>query len=89
MKDPSTAQEKPLVLLYEDSNYALEKLSSIILSNDNEDLSNHATEAMRETGLFCIAQVSNVRLLPILPVQPPLFSGDGDDEGANGTMYEP
>ena len=57
MKGPSTTQEKPPVLLREDSKYALEKLSSIISSDDYEE-SNHATEAMGETGLFCIAQVS-------------------------------
>ena len=49
--------EKPPVLLREDSQYALEKLSSIIKINDYENLSNHATEAMGETGLFSIAQV--------------------------------
>ena len=57
MKGPSTTQEKPPVLLREDSKYALEKLSSIISSDDYKDLSNHATEAMGETGFFCIAQV--------------------------------
>ena len=59
MKGPSTAQEKPPILLREDSKYALENLSSIITSDDYEDLSNHATEAMGEMGLFCIAQVSH------------------------------
>ena len=57
MKGPSTTQEKPPVLLREDSKYALEKLSSIMSSNDYEDLGNHATEAIGETGLFSIAQV--------------------------------
>ena len=33
----------------------LERLSPIITVNDYKDLSNHATEAMGETGLFCIA----------------------------------
>jgi len=61
MKAPSTNQEKPPVLLREDSKYALEQLSSIILSEDYEDLGNHSTEAMGETGLFAIAQV----ILPI------------------------
>lgn len=55
MKGPSTTQEKPSVLLREDSKHALEKLSSIISSDDYKDLSNHATEAMGEIGLFCIA----------------------------------
>ena len=51
--DPSV--EKPPVLLREDSKYALEQLLSIITVNDYEDLGNHATEAMGETGLFYIA----------------------------------
>ena len=57
MKGPFTTQEKPPVLLREDSKYALEKLLSIMSSDDHEDLGNHATEAIRETGLFSIAQV--------------------------------
>ena len=59
LKGPSTTQEKPPILLLEDSKYVLEKLSSIIMSDDYEDLSNHATKAMGEIGLFCIAQVSH------------------------------
>lgn len=50
--------QKPPVLLREDPQYALEQLSSIIKADDYEDLSNHATEAMGETGLFSIAQVN-------------------------------
>ena len=50
--------EKLLVLLCEDSKYALEKLLSIITSDNYKDLSNHATKAMRETRLFNIAQVT-------------------------------
>ena len=61
IKVPSTSLEKPPVLLREDSKYALEQLSSIIMSEDYEDLGNHSTEAMGEMGLFAIAQV-------ILPV---------------------
>ena len=61
MKALSTSQEKPPILLCEDSKYALEQLSSIISSEDYEDLGNHSTEAMGETGLFAIAQV----ILPI------------------------
>ena len=57
MKGSSTTQEKPLVLLREDSKYAFEKLSSIMSTNDYEDLGNHATEAMGEMGLFSLAQV--------------------------------
>ena len=49
------SQKKPLVLLREDPKYALEKLSSIIGNEDYEDLGNHSTEAMGETGLFSIA----------------------------------
>ena len=50
--------EKPPVLFCEESWYALKQLSSIITTDDYEDLSNHATEAMRETSLFSIAQVT-------------------------------
>ena len=48
-----TAEKVP-ILLHEDSKYALKQLSSIITTDDYEDLSNHTTEAMAETGLFCI-----------------------------------
>ena len=51
--------EKPPILLREDSKYALEQLSSIITVDDYEDLSNHPTEAIGETVLFCIAQVTS------------------------------
>ena len=51
--------EKPPVLLREDSKYALEQLLSIIIVDDYEDSSNHATEAMGEMGLFFIAQVTS------------------------------
>ena len=57
MVPPPGSQKKPSVLLREDPKYALEKLSSIIGSEDYEDLGNHSTEAMGETGLFSIAQV--------------------------------
>ena len=57
MKAQSTSQEKPPLLLRDESKYALEKLSSIISSEDYEDLGNHSTEAMGETGLFTVAQV--------------------------------
>ena len=46
MKASSTNQEKPPILLREDSKYALEQLSSIITLEDYEDLGNHSTEAM-------------------------------------------
>ena len=53
--DPIT--EKRPVLLREDSRYTLKQLLSIIQDDDYEDLGNHATEAMRETGLFNLVQV--------------------------------
>ena len=54
---PPGNQKEPPVLLREDPKYALGKLFSIIGSEDYEDLGNHSTEAMGETGLFSIAQV--------------------------------
>ena len=57
MKASSTSQEKPPPLLCDDSKFALEKLSSIISLEDYEDLGNHSTEAIGETGLFTVAQV--------------------------------
>ena len=57
MVPPPGSQKKPPVLLREDPKYALGKLSSIIGSEDYEDLGNHSMEAMGETGLFNIAQV--------------------------------
>ena len=55
IKAQSISQEKPPPLLRDDSKYALEKLSSIISLEDYEDLGNHSTKAMGETGLFAIA----------------------------------
>ena len=57
MVPPPGSQKKPFILLREDPKYALGKLSSIIGSEDYEDLGNYSTEAMGETGLFSIAQV--------------------------------
>ena len=57
MVPPPGSQKKPPILLREDPKYALGKISSIIGSEDYEDLGNHSTEAMGETGLFSIAQV--------------------------------
>ena len=57
MVAPPGSQKKPPVLLREDPKYALGKISSIIGSEDYEDLGNHSTKAMGETGLFSIAQV--------------------------------
>ena len=66
MKGPSTGQEKPPVLLQEDSKHALEQISSIMSSEDYEDLGNHSTEAMGETGLFAITQVTlPVSFIPV------------------------
>ena len=47
MKGLSTSQEKPPILLREDSKYSLERLSSIITSEDYEDL---ATTPRRRWG---------------------------------------
>ena len=57
MKAPSTNQEKPPVLLREDSKHAFEQISSIMILEDYEDLGNHYTKAMRELGLFAVTQV--------------------------------
>ena len=57
MVPPPGSQKKSPVLLCEDPKYTLEKLSSIIGSEDYEDLGNHSTKAMGEMGLFSIAQV--------------------------------
>ena len=63
MKAPDSKQDRPPLLLRDDSKYALEKLSSIITAEDYEDLGNHSTEAIGETGLFAVAQVSFARQL--------------------------
>ena len=55
---PPVSEEKPPPLLRDDSKFALEKLSSIISTEDYEDLGNHSMEAMGETGLFAVAQVT-------------------------------
>ena len=62
MKAPSTSQEKPPPLLRDDSKFSMEKLSSIISLEDYEDLGNHLTEAMGETGLFAVARVTFICL---------------------------
>ena len=95
MKALSTSQEKPPLLLREDSKYALEQLSSIITSEDYKDLGNHSTEAMGETGLFAITQV----ILPVyfpsvlstwLPSNPLFYvSGHDYDERADRTVTYP
>ena len=58
MQGPPVSEEKPPPLLRDDSKFALEKLSSIISAEDYEYLGNHSTEAMGETGLFAVAQVT-------------------------------
>ena len=57
MKGPSSSQKKPPVLLCEDPKYAPRMLTSIMTAEDYEDLGNHSTEVMGETGLFGIVQV--------------------------------
>ena len=57
MKAPSNILEKPPILLCEDLKQALEQISSIIFAEDYEDLGNHSTEAMGESGLFAVTQV--------------------------------
>ena len=57
MKGPDLVTKKCLILLCEDLGYSLKQLSSIIKDDDYEDLGNHATRAMRETGLFNLEQV--------------------------------
>ena len=52
MIPPLGSQKKPHVLLREDPKYALEKLSSIISSEDYKDLGNHPTEAMGDGPLL-------------------------------------
>ena len=67
MKAPSIDQEKPPILLREDSKHALKQILSIMSSEDYEDLGNHSTEAMGELGLFSVAQVTMpVNLLSVL-----------------------
>ena len=57
MIPPLGSQKKPPVLLREDPKYALEKLSSIISSEDYKDLGNHSTEAMGDGSLlYCLGK---------------------------------
>ena len=89
MIPPPGSQKKPPVLLCEDPKYAFEKLSSIIGNEDYEDLGNHSTEAMGETGLFSIAQV---KVCHTLAREYSLFDSNSlsssvhaHDEGVDGT----
>ena len=95
MKTLSIDQEKPSVLLCEDSKHSLEQLSSIILSEDYEDLGNHSTKAMGETSLFAIAQV--IQPFTFMSTLSSLLSNSafscvsshGYDERADGTVSYP
>ena len=94
MKGPTPVAEKSPILPCEDSEYALEKFSSIITFDDYEDLSNHAMEVMGETGLFCIAQVTCPSSSFFLSFSLPCFnsvllSGNVDDERANWSLLKP
>ena len=51
------ADGKCPILLHKDPQYALKQLSSILTSEDYEDLGNHSIKAIRETGLFSLSQV--------------------------------
>ena len=93
MKAPSTDQEKPPVLLCEDSKHALEHISSIMTSEDYEDLGNHSTEVIGGVGTFFRrsgnhARRPSVRPFPLAFNLAPLFcvSGLGRDGRANGTV---
>ena len=66
MTSQGPVNEKHPVLLREDLRYAIKQLLSIIKEDDYEDLSNHATEAIEETGLFSLVQV-RISVLLSLP----------------------
>ena len=66
MKAPSNIPEKPPVFLREDSKHASEKISSIISTEDYEDLGNHSTEAMGESSLFAVTQVIRPVTFPFI-----------------------
>lgn len=82
--------EKCPVLLCKDSRYAIEQLFSIIKHDNYEDLGNHATEAMGETGLFSLAQVCirpslfPISLSPLFLTFILIFVGGAHDEGPDG-----
>ena len=96
MRAPPVNEEKPPSLLRDDSKYALEKLKSIISAEDYEDLGNHSTEAMGETGLFAIGQVPFFLSVYARPLLCFLFntltlsiSVLGHDEGLDGSLPQP
>ena len=96
MVPPPGSQKKPPVLLREDPKYALGKLFSIIGSEDYENLGNHSTEAMGETGLFSIVQVRarhyHIIIIIIIIIifnnnsNSILSSGYAHDEGFDGSV---
>lgn len=84
--------EKCPVLLCKDSRYTIEQLSSIIKHDDYEDLGNHTTEAMGETGLFSLAQVPSifpVSLSPLFLTFILIFVAGVHDEGLDGPLHGP
>ena len=98
MHAPPVNEEKPPSLLRDDSKYALEKLSSIISAEDYEDLGNHSTEAMGETGLFAIGQVTPYLSVIICPSTLSFLFNTflilsisvlGYDEGLDGSLPQP
>ena len=86
--------KKPLVLLREDSQYALQQISSIIKDGDYEDLGNHATEAVGEIGYFYLTQAC---IRPLYFIHPIIlytntfltFVRGGNAEGSNGSRHIP
>ena len=88
MKGSFTTQEKPPILLREDSKYALEKFSSILTSEDYEDLSNMRRKQWGSRG-FSVLLKYDMFVHILFITNPSLFSGNGGDEGPNGTVLEP
>ena len=68
MKASSNILKKPPVLLCEDSKHAFKQISSIISTKDYEDLGNHSTKAMGESGLFAITQVIRPVTFPFVSI---------------------
>ena len=68
MKASSNILKKPPVLLCEDSKHAFKQISSIISTEDYEDLGNHSTKAMGESGLFAVAQVIRPVTFPFVSI---------------------
>ena len=94
MNGLSPIAEKPPILLSENSKYALEKLLSVITFDDFKDLSKHAIEAMGETRLFCIVQVTCPSFSLFLSFNLPcsnfvLLSVNVNDEWADRPLLEP